>query len=248
MKKYFLRLIAAGLLLCCLFSAVGCGDEPDSSFVSSAVSSEDVTSEATYESIPFTLEFCEYDSTEDPSPVFYSTVQGFSAALVRTATELQKGSAFDQVHPERSDAFNQYIATCDDAFFEANVLLVLRIKYSTDLYYSRVNSLLLSGKGDWGADMIVDYSDISGAKVRFTTGEKHVEIYPIGPDGEIASEPITVEEEEEKEEEGGCFILLKIDRSLVEDIDEIIPQRHTEEWSMSLSKSDDIWIDGIASD
>ena len=94
-----------------------------------------MTSEELYKSIPFTLDFCEYDQEEDAPPAFYSTVQGFSAALVSTAAELQKGSAFDLRHPKRSDAFNQYIATCDDAFFEETVLLVLRIKYSTCLYY-----------------------------------------------------------------------------------------------------------------
>ena len=133
-QKRFLRLIAAVLFLCYLLSTVGCGGESDPS-VSSSASSENVTSEVIYKNIPFTLDFCEYDQTDDTSPVFYSTIQGFSAGLVRTAMELQKGSAFDQVYPERSDAFNQYIATCDDAFFEETVLLVLRIKYSTCLYY-----------------------------------------------------------------------------------------------------------------
>ena len=74
-QKLFLRLIAAALLLCCLFSTVGCGDEPDSSslasnviinestlreqygIVSSDVSSEDTVSQVVYDTIPFTLGF-----------------------------------------------------------------------------------------------------------------------------------------------------------------------------------------------
>ena len=160
-QKLFLRLIAAALLLCCLFSTVGCGDEPDSSslasnvtiinestlreqygIVSSDVSSEDTASQVDYDTIPFTLGFTGIN-------LLGSTLE-FEAKLIKNVSGLQFGVDEEAFYFEE---LNDYVNSIDQNFFKEKSILSIIIGVSSQSDIPQVNFLAWSEQG-----LIVDYT------------------------------------------------------------------------------------------
>ena len=164
-QPLFLRLIAAVLLLGCLFSTVGCAGESNpsslasvvsvqeessaaqSSIVPSDTSSEDKASEVIYDTIPFTLGFTGVSLLD-------STLE-FEAKLIKNVSTLHSQIEIDE-EASYFEEFNDYVDSIDQAFFKEKSILAIIIFVGSLSDVPQVNFLAWSEQG-----LIVDYTIVN---------------------------------------------------------------------------------------